>query len=359
MLCEYAFDINHKLVYIDDVDNGYTCNCTCPCCGEKLIAKNEGKIREHHFAHSSGTDCVGYRETLLHIWSKQIIQENKKFKIPKYIDKDNGNLFLKGKNGWHEKKFDLNEQILEFELVEVEERNDINSLQPDIVGVTKDGLRLWIEIFVTHKCGKEKINKIKENGINCIEIKIPNEIDNKEKLQDFLLNRDGYHFNGNGKFQNLKQYINFPYGDKIINDNKISYLNGLKNTCKIKTQSECDECFKQRNKTLIQIKYAELLNEYSGELKMYKWIFNYRNLSDLIIDKPNIEDWFLPSIRKRRDYISSFGHRYYVYLESFAMELTEIIFQYKCSDRLWYGKCNYEFGNSHKNGKSYVFCSFN
>ena len=33
MLCEYAFDINHKLVHIDDVDNGCNCNCTCPCCG--------------------------------------------------------------------------------------------------------------------------------------------------------------------------------------------------------------------------------------------------------------------------------------------------------------------------------------
>ena len=77
MLYEYAFDINHKLVHIDDVDNGCNCNCTCPCCGEKMIARNGGKIREHHFAHSSGTDCVGYRETLLHILSKQIIQENK------------------------------------------------------------------------------------------------------------------------------------------------------------------------------------------------------------------------------------------------------------------------------------------
>ena len=350
MLCKYALNSVGKLVFVDDVENGAKCNCTCPSCGEKMVAKNNGEIKDHHFAHSSGSDCAGYKETLLHIWSKQIIEESKKIKLPKYIDKDNGNLLLKEKNGWYEKKFDLNKQILEFESVEIEERNDINSLQPDIVGITKDGLRLWIEIFVTHKCGEEKINKIKENGVNCIEVKIPQEIETKEDLSEFLVNSDD---------SNFKYFINYPYGDKIINDNKISYLNDLKKTCKIKTQSECDECFKQKNKSIVQIKYVELLNEYSGELKMYKWIFNYKNLSDLIIDKPNIEDWFLPSIRKRRDYISSFGHRYYVYLESFAMELTKIIFQYKCSDSLWYEKCNYEFGNSHKNGKSYVFCTLN
>ncbi len=145
MLCEYAFDINHKLVHIDDVDNGCNCNCTCPCCGEKMIARNGGKIREHHFAHSSGTDCVGYKETLLHIWSKQIIEEYKTFTIPQYksVSKQ---ILIKSKK-------------INFDSVEIEQRNDTKLFQPDIVGVTKDGLRLWIEIFVTHKCGEEKLNR--------------------------------------------------------------------------------------------------------------------------------------------------------------------------------------------------------
>jgi len=350
MICEYALNYSNELVYIDDVDNGYACNCTCPCCGEKLNAKNGGKIKVHHFAHKSGNICGGYRETLLHIWSKQIIKEEKKLKIPRYNDNVNSFVFIRNEK----KTFNLNEQILNFVSVEVEERNDIKSLQPDIVGVTSDGLRLWIEIVVTHKCNEEKINLIKENSINCIEIKIPNEIDNKEQLREFLLNSNGEYFNEKNK--NLKQYINFPYGDKIINDNKVSYLNDyLKKMCKIKEENECTECFKQMNKSTAQVRYENLLNEYNGELKMYKWIFNYKNLSDLIIDKPNIEDWILPSIRKRRDYISSFGHRYYVYLESFARELTIIIHLYK--GNLWsYEKCNYEFGYSNKNGKRYVFC---
>lgn len=356
MLCKYALNYNNQLVYIDECANGIVCNCVCPCCGEKMIARNGGKIREHHFAHASGVDCKGYRETILHILSKQIIQENKKLKIPKYIDANVGKCFLKNENGWYEKNFDLNEQILEFESVEVEERNDINSLQPDIVGITKDGLRLWIEIFVTHKCSEEKITVIKEHGINCIEIKIPNEINTKEQLCAFLLFHNGGYFNERNR--NLKYFINFPYGDKIINYNKISYLNELKKICKIKSQNECTECFEKKRLSTAQIEYNNLLNEYKDKLKMYKWIFNYRNLSDLIIDKPNIEDWFLPSIRKRRDYISSFGHRYYVYLESFAMELTEIICHYKYKWLFW-EECRFKYGTSSKKEKEYVFCSFN
>ena len=343
MICKYALNKNNELVFIGDVENGKNCNCICPSCGEKMVAKNNGKIKGHHFAHASGSDCKGYRETVLHILSKQIIEKEKKLKIPQYNDKTHG--FVSTKTG--KKTFDLNQQMLKFSSVEIEQRIDIKSLQPDIVGVTNDGLRLWIEIYVTHKCDDEKISLIKENNINCIEIKIPKEINTKEELHDFLIwsNEDS------------KKFINFPYGDKIIQENKKAYYNSIKEQCTIKTQLECDKCFESMLKLKVKNDYNLLLNEYKGELKMYKWVFGYGNLEDLVADKPNIEDWILPSVRKKRDYISSFGHRYYVYLESFARELTEIILRYKNKWRYCESPCDFKFGESNKNGKSYVFCT--
>ena len=190
MLCKYALNGGGKLVFVDDVENGIKCNCTCPCCGEKMVAKNNGKIKDHHFAHSSGSDCDGYKERLFHIWSKQIIEEKKEFTIPKY-------------------KKVLGSKKLKFSSVKIEQRNDTKLLQPDIVGVTDDGVRIWIEIFVTHKCGEEKIQCIKENGYNCIEVKIPEEIETKEDLSEFLVNSDDSDF---------KYFINYPYGDALVKE---------------------------------------------------------------------------------------------------------------------------------------------
>lgn len=42
-----------KNVYIDEVPNGKQCGCFCKECGGELVAKNNGKIKVHHFAHAT------------------------------------------------------------------------------------------------------------------------------------------------------------------------------------------------------------------------------------------------------------------------------------------------------------------
>jgi len=46
-----------ELRHVDQVPNGGACGCVCPdpSCGQKLIARNNGKIKMHHFAHTAGT----------------------------------------------------------------------------------------------------------------------------------------------------------------------------------------------------------------------------------------------------------------------------------------------------------------
>lgn len=38
-LLTYALNLIGNLVYIDEVDTGQLCNCYCPLCKEKLVAK--------------------------------------------------------------------------------------------------------------------------------------------------------------------------------------------------------------------------------------------------------------------------------------------------------------------------------
>ncbi|MEE1272337.1 MAG: competence protein CoiA family protein [Bacteroidales bacterium] len=70
----YALDSEGKLVNIGDVESGKKCGCFCPACKESLVAR-KGKIRKHHFAHSSGISCEHAYESMLHQLAKEKFKE--------------------------------------------------------------------------------------------------------------------------------------------------------------------------------------------------------------------------------------------------------------------------------------------
>lgn len=53
-----------QVVAIDDVERGLRCECHCPSCHGRLVAK-KGQIKEHHFAHhdASQQECLYAFET--------------------------------------------------------------------------------------------------------------------------------------------------------------------------------------------------------------------------------------------------------------------------------------------------------
>lgn len=153
-LLTYA-DKDGKRVHVDDVPSGNQCGCTCPMCGQPLIARNQGQKMMHHFAHPSQPhDVKSNGETALHKLAKQIIADNKAVMLPAYYQYSRSQLFY-------------------FDAVEVEERNDYELLQPDCVGikyVNDTPHRLWIEIKVTHGIDERKSNEIHRLCQPCIEI---------------------------------------------------------------------------------------------------------------------------------------------------------------------------------------------
>ena len=230
MLQQWAYNSDKELVFIDAVENGLKCNCTCIACGARMVAKNGGKkeIKEHHFAHESGHDCGRYRETILHIWSKEIIDEYKTLSVPSYYGSPNGRLYVHGK----EKDFFWPGQKLHFRTSAIEAFE--SGFNPDILGVTEDGIKLWVEICVTHKCSKEKISTIKREGINCIEVTIPDSVDNKSQLEEFLINTPDPKY---------KCFVNYPYGDSCINKSKEEYYRALKANCRQVGMEDCQKCY--------------------------------------------------------------------------------------------------------------------
>ena len=65
--------LDGRLVHVEDVQTGLASGCVCPGCGARLVAKNAGEIREHHFSHSTGSESCG--EGWLHATAKLLLAE--------------------------------------------------------------------------------------------------------------------------------------------------------------------------------------------------------------------------------------------------------------------------------------------
>ena len=162
---------NGEVVYIDDAVNGLACDCICPGCRQPLVAKNNGKINEHHFAHKSKDfDCEHGYQSALHYMAKDFFLEHKEL------------IFIK------------NEKIEKYPIDDVQIEQRLDNIIPDIL-VTCDGKQFIVEIYVTHAVDDEKKAKIKTMMISAIEIDISHlkdEMIDKENLQQAITNPENY-----------------------------------------------------------------------------------------------------------------------------------------------------------------------
>jgi len=167
---------NGNLIYIDDVKNGLKCGCICPACQQILVAKNsKNNSRVHHFAHATRTDCRYARETSLHLLAKEILSESKVFLLPPLYTSE------------HMLKCIDNEKLITIQEVRVEKK-DVGGVKPDIIIYDHDGNMFFVEIYVTHKVDNDKINRIKTEKINTIEIDLSkiNRLLTKAELKQIL-----------------------------------------------------------------------------------------------------------------------------------------------------------------------------
>jgi hypothetical protein len=183
-LIKYALNTENKLMFIDDVPNGLECGCVCPGCKEKLIAKNDGKIREHHFAHTSNTECVTGYQTMIHLLAKAIIA---KYKMIPGFGSDN-KLFVASQIGCEIRLDPLNiiPDIIAVAQVQLNYNN---------VGSITSTIPFIIEIYVTHKVDEEKAKIIKAAGIPAIEIDLSkSEATTEEELIKDIYNSANWNY---------------------------------------------------------------------------------------------------------------------------------------------------------------------
>lgn len=214
-LLTYAHNENGKLVHIDDVENGGRCKCVCPHCKKSLNAKNGGKKREHHFAHANGNTCENAYETTLHLLAKEVLMEECAVMLPNEGPKG----FPRGPVRLHDMKSEQWDEQYKF--------------KPDIEGITEDGERLLIEIYVSHKITSKKRKTIIDNNLRCVEIDLNWVKMDKGAIRKYLTEKRGFREwvmpqeeNRSEKGGGYSLYLRNPLHLKIIEHIKDSFNKG-------------------------------------------------------------------------------------------------------------------------------------
>lgn len=161
-----ALNSQQQLVTIHEVARGLACTCTCVACGEVLIAR-QGALNEHHFAHySNKVSCEVGRETLLHLYGKQVIREAMGLQVP----------YLPG----HAPEFGDLSSWWDFEAVQ--EEVWLDSFRPDLVAHLRGGQQVLIEVAVTSFIDDDKLECIKAAGLWALEIDLSGLLNGQEAI---------------------------------------------------------------------------------------------------------------------------------------------------------------------------------
>lgn len=148
---------NRNIIHISEVqesERGLNCKCICPQCGIPLIAKL-GPKNTHHFAHQN-EDCKYALESALHLYAKQILESARKIRLPEveYNHFGYSGILFQDRDFY-------------FDNVIVEKR--LGQIIPDLI-LEKQGIKLLVEITVTHGIDDEKLARIEEMKISTLEI---------------------------------------------------------------------------------------------------------------------------------------------------------------------------------------------
>ncbi len=161
-----------SLRHIEDVPSGLACDCTCPGCERRMVAK-KGSVQAHHFAHHSdreSSSCVSAGETALHKFAKKVLDQRLEIALPEMVLSSDG-----------EREVVVRATKLAFDRAILETKDGM--IVPDVVLELRDR-RLIVEFKVTHPCDDVKIARIRAMNVGAIEIDL-------SQYRDRLLNEIG------------------------------------------------------------------------------------------------------------------------------------------------------------------------
>lgn len=172
----FALDsLSKRVVHISDVSEGYT-GCICPHCKEPVISANRNlqtRVRSSYFRHE-GTGSCG-NETALHLFAKQLIQEEGRVQIPDYVITVSIPKRTKDKHSYT-RLLEIDGDTRPLTNITLETNYPNSGRTADVVGDDSEGT-LFIEIRVHHEVDIPKQQELSELPIDVIEIDLRELVD--------------------------------------------------------------------------------------------------------------------------------------------------------------------------------------
>jgi len=158
---------NSRLKHVSEVPRGLACDCICPACEQRLIAR-KGERVGHHFAHT-GEVCSYGQETVLHLATKEILSTVRHITLPAVwaentFPSDLGFNPSKWAQGLKRLK-----DVAVYEIQDVRLEHKLGGMIPDVLLYIKNK-PLVLEVTVTHGIDERKLAEIKRLDISAIEI---------------------------------------------------------------------------------------------------------------------------------------------------------------------------------------------
>jgi competence protein CoiA len=183
MLQVFAVNKGGEICFVEDVARGMACECYCPDCKESVVAR-QGEIRGWHFAHASGSECIGSGETALHLAAKQIIINEKGIMVPE-VSVAVEHKLPDGRLGLGT----VTRPEMWIDFLKVDTEINFGEIRPDVVAYLNDGL-MFIEIAVTHYIDEQKAAAINNLSVPTLEIDLSELINTRldwESLKALLI----------------------------------------------------------------------------------------------------------------------------------------------------------------------------
>lgn len=176
-----------NLVTPSEVCSGLRCECTCPGCGDRLVA-NHSKTpnRRDYFSHYAGSTCATGYESALHLAAKRVLLETKQVLVP--------GILVTGE--YHDRENEINtfaERAVQAKTITLdhveEEVRQFDGIIPDIVAQYQ-GKTLLIEIAVTHFVDETKLARLKRLPFAVLEISLEpnNSVPNLDDVRELVIN---------------------------------------------------------------------------------------------------------------------------------------------------------------------------